>query len=218
MSAEDLEDFTITVNGTEYKYGDTFTVNDDGTVTLTDAGTDDDISASDWADLESKYREINGLSDDDELPLITLTDSNDVLRTYFDPADRSMFKMTDDNGNEYEYGRDYVIRVNDTRDGYVFAWAITGDSNKDGKITIKDADTAVTTYTEKKNISTYGMLQAPAVDENYGFSFSGNVTKPSTGTVSKTETDKSLAKAITDNAAPDLKRLEVPNKSENSDD
>lgn len=31
-------------------------------------------------------------------------------------------------------------------------------------------------------------------------------------------TDKSLAKAITDNAAPDLKRLEVPNKSENSDD
>lgn len=148
---------------------------------------DDNIDVSDVA---TKYNAVNGT---DEIPRVTLTDGNGVLRTYLDLAGDSSFTMTDEDGKTYEYGRDYVIRVNDNGNGYSVTWAISSDTNGDGKQDINDASTVLTTYAQYKELSTYGMQIAPEVDKNYEFNFTGTATTPTSATVSSSATDKSLA-------------------------
>ncbi|MBQ9434359.1 MAG: flagellar filament capping protein FliD, partial [Synergistaceae bacterium] len=149
----------------------------------------DAINATDFSAIEAKYREAYSL---DDLPTITLTDGDGVLRTYLDPADRSLFTITDGT-NTYNYGKDYVIRVNDTGDGWTVSWAISGDTNSDGNIDINDASKDVTAYMQEKGITTYGMQQAPASGDSINLSFTGSVTVTDSATVKSSDDDKSLA-------------------------
>ena len=188
--------------GNTYTYGTNFTITD-GAIEWYSSGpsADDDIDSDDFADLKEKYNAYAGNDSDADLPTVTLLDYDGVVRTYFDPADRSMFTMTatdSETGNtiSYEYGRDYVIRVNDSGNGYVFSWAVTGDTNKDGSTDIKDANTEVTTYTAAKGISTSGWKAAPSADSDYSFDFTYTQTESDSKTVSKTDTDKSLATVL----------------------
>lgn len=204
VAGTDYENINITdADGNSYTYGTDFTITDGQIEWLIKAGSDadDDIDPDDFADLKAKYNAYAGNDSDADLPTVTLLDSDDVVRTYFDPADRSLFTMTatdSETGDtiNYEYGRDYVIRVNDTGDGYVFSWAVTGDKNQDGTVDIKDANTEVTTYTAAKGISTSGWKAAPSADSDYSFSFTYDKTDSDSSTVSKTDTDKSLATVL----------------------
>ena len=101
--------------------------------------------------------------------------------------------VKDDNGDPitYEYGKDYVIRVNDSGTGWTVSWAITGDTNGDGSTDINDASKDVTAYMEKKGITTLGMQQAPA-------SSTLTVKKDFSGTVKSSDTDKSLSTILED--------------------
>ncbi|MBQ7733746.1 MAG: hypothetical protein IJT58_06985, partial [Synergistaceae bacterium] len=188
----------LTIRG--YTYGTDYTVDTDSTSanygeiqwlkkTSTTPSIDDAI---DITNIESAYNTANGTS---AIPTVTLTDSNGVLRTYLDPADPSAFTMTS-GSDTYEYGRDYVIRVNDDRNGYVISWAITNDSNGDGNTDINDANTAVTTYTQYKGLSTQGMMASPTNGASYGLSFSADYTTTDSGMVSKSATDKSLGSIL----------------------
>ena len=200
----DYENITITdADGNAYTYGTDFTITNGKIEWLIKAGSDvdDAISTSDFADLKAKYNSYAGNDSDADLPTVTLLDADGVVRTYFDPADRSLFTMTATDAEtgatvNYEYGRDYVIRVNDTGDGYVFSWAVTGDKNKDGTTDIKDANTEVTTYTAAKGISTSGWQAAPSADSAYTLDFTFDVTTTDSGRVNKTDTDKSLATVL----------------------
>ncbi|MBR0034643.1 MAG: hypothetical protein IJP54_03095, partial [Synergistaceae bacterium] len=154
------------------------------------AGSDDAISSTDFSALEAAYRKAYSLDDDKDLPTVTISAGN-VLRTYLDPADKSAFTMTDSSGKTYEYGKDYVIRVNDTGDGWTVSWALSGSSN------ISDANPDVTAYMEKKGITTYGMQQAPASGTST-LTFSKDVTVTDSGTVSSSDDDKSLASILED--------------------
>ncbi|MBQ7219347.1 MAG: flagellar filament capping protein FliD [Synergistaceae bacterium] len=138
------------------------------------SSVDDAISSEDFAEIEAVYKEKYSAS----IPTLTIADSNGVLRTYLDPKDSSLFTMKSGD-EEYEYGRDYVIRVNDKGDGYVFSWLVTGDKGTDG-VDIKDANIEVSTYTAKKGISTLGWKEAPSAGD-YTFTF----TDESTTTYSK---------------------------------
>ena len=181
-------DYTVDTSTGEIKWVET-------TENLTSA--DDDFTDTDFANFAAKYREYYGLDDDAELPTITLTDSDGVLRTYIDPADTSLFKMENmTTGEEYEYGKDYVIRVNDTGDGYVFSWAISSDKNSDSERNILDANAPVMAYIINKELTAYGVSASPEVGESYKFTFSGEVTTTDSGTVNKTDDDKSLANVL----------------------
>ncbi len=199
----DYENINITdADGNSYTYGTDFTITDGKIEWLIKAGSDvdDDIDPDDFADLKEKYNAYAGNDSDADLPTVTLLDSDGVVRTYFDPADRSLFTMTatdSETGDtvSYEYGRDYVIRVNDTGDGYVFSWAVTGDKNQDGTVDIKDANTEATTYTAAKGISTSGWKAAPSADSPYSFDFTytGTTTASKTVNASDSDTDKTIA-------------------------
>ena len=179
-------------DGNTYTYGTDFTVNSGSIEWLASASTvDDAISSADFTKIATAYREAQGLSSDDQLPTVTLVDGNGVLRTYLDPADRSQFTMTA-GGKTYEYGRDYVIRVNDNGDGYVYSWALTGDTNKDGTTDIKDANTAVTTYTAAKGISTSGLQTAPDYSTTYTMELNYSTTVTDSVIIKKSDTDKNI--------------------------
>ncbi len=162
--------------------------------TSTAPSRDDALTDVQFTSLQNAYNTANGTS---AIPTVTLTDANGVLRTYLDPADSSLFKMTS-GSTTYEYGKDYVIRVNDDRTGYVVSWAITEDANNDGTTDINDANTAVTTYTQYKELSTYGMKASPSTTASYALAFSGNYTTEASGSVNKTDTNKSLATVLSD--------------------
>lgn len=167
-------------SGREFSYDDgDFTVIGGQIVWL--LTSDDDI---DMSNVASQYNSANGT---DEIPRITLTDGKGVLRTYLDLAGDSSFTMTDEDGKTYEYGRDYVVRVNDAGDGYCVTWAISSDTNGDGQKDIKDADTVLTTYAQEKNISTYGMQSAPDEDKTFELNFSKDVASTGSATVNKTD-------------------------------
>jgi len=199
----DYENINITdADGNSYTYGTDFTITDGQIEWLIKAGSDvdDDIDPDDFADLKEKYNAYAGNDSDADLPTVTLLDSDGVVRTYFDPADKSLFTMTatdSETGDtvSYEYGRDYVIRVNDTGDGYVFSWAVTGDKNQDGTVDIKDANTEATTYTAAKGISTSGWKAAPSADSPYSFDFTytGTTTASKTVNASDPDSDKTIA-------------------------
>ncbi len=184
-----------------YEYGTDFTVNatdptrdDYGEIkwienTAAEPSRDDALTNAQFTSLQNAYNKVYGTT---EIPTVTLTDADGVLRTYLDPEDASAFKMTSGN-TEYEYGKDYVIRVNDDRNGYTISWAITDDANSDNTIDINDASTVVTTYTKYKDLTTYGMLQSPANGINYNFIFEGEVTSQMKGDVKSSQTDKSLS-------------------------
>ena len=178
---------TINADGQTYTYGTDFTLVSDDTGGYTVQWLHkDELEDSDYTALQEAYREVYGLEDDENIPTITLTDSNGVIRTYLDPEDPQLFTLTDEDGNSYEYGRDYVVRVNDTGDGYVFSWALTGSDS------ITRANTEVTTYTQAKNISTYGMKAAPSSGKGYTFTFSQDITTEESAKVKSSASDKSL--------------------------
>ncbi len=199
----------LTIRG--YTYGTDFTVETDETSpnygeiqwiekTSTTPSRDDVLTDVQFTSLQNAYNTANGTS---AIPTVTLTDADGVLRTYLDPADASAFTMKS-GSTTYEYGKDYVIRVNDDRTGYVVSWAITEDANDDGTTDINDANTAVTTYTQYKKLTTYGMKASPSTTASYALAFSGNYTTEASGSVNKTDTDKSLAtvlKSVTVDAA-----------------
>lgn len=171
-------------DGTQYTEGTDYHISN-GEIVWTLPNDTTDITMSQFADLQTQYAEAAGT----ELSTVTLIDGNGVLRTYVDPADASLFTMSA-GGVDYEYGRDYVLRVNDAGTGYRFDWLIEGSN------TITDANTAVATYAAHKNISTSSWQAAPAEDTAYTFGFTYDSTTTETNTVSKTASDKSLATVL----------------------
>ena len=201
-AGSDYENIIITdTDGNEYKFGEDFTIVGSQIQWYNEGpSVDDDIAPSDFADLKAKYNTYAGNDSDADLPTVTLLDADGVVRTYFDPEDRSMFTLTATDAEtgdtiSYEYGRDYVIRVNDSGNGYVVSWAVTGDKNKDLSVDIKDANTEVTTYTAAKGISTSGWQAAPSADSSYTLDFTYDKTITASGTVSSSTT-KSLASVL----------------------
>ncbi|MBQ9405097.1 MAG: flagellar filament capping protein FliD [Synergistaceae bacterium] len=186
-----------------YTYGTDFTVNTDTTSsdygeiqwldkTTTSSSIDDALIDSDFTTLQNAYNQTYGTT---SIPTVTLTDGDGVLRTYLDPADSSLFKMT--SGSEtYEYGKDYVIRVNDDHKGYTISWAVSNDVNGDTIYDINDANTVVTTYTQYKNLTTYDMKKAPDSGNSYNLTFTGTSTKSASGKVTSSATDKTLATVL----------------------
>ncbi|MBQ7593869.1 MAG: flagellar filament capping protein FliD [Synergistaceae bacterium] len=201
-AGSDLTNISITdASGKTYTNGTDFTISSDGTINWATSApsADDEISDTKFDDFAANYREYYSLDDDADLPTITLTDGEGVMRTYIDPADTSLFTMTNTTtGETYEYGKDYVIRVNDNGDGYVFSWAISSDKNGDGYRNILDANASVIAYAREKGFTTYGMKASPTSAEEYNFTFSGEVTKTDSGTVNKTDADddKTLANVL----------------------
>ena len=162
---------------------------------------DDEIPAAHMTKFQEAYKNANGTS----IPTISLTDADGVIRTYLDLTGDSNFTL-----GSYEYGRDYVIRVNDDRNGYVISWAITDDENGDGKVDINDSNTVVTTYTQEKGISTENMKQSPSAGSYMGLiAYSKDVTTTTTGEVSKTSTDKSLSSILPEATVSDYSQLVI---------
>ena len=195
FDVDNFDSSKLTIRG--YTYGTDFEVDSDGEITWLDktsttASRDDAISSANFTALQTAYNSAYSTS---SIPTVTLTDADGVLRTYLDPEDSSLFTMTDGT-NSYTYGKDYVIRVNDDRNGYVLSWAISSDANEDGSTDINDASTVVTTYTKYKDLSTYGMLASPADGDSYSFSFSKDITTTTKGTVNASDTDKSLSHVL----------------------
>ena len=145
-----------------------------------------------------------------ELSLVNLTDSDGVTRTYIDvdSAYADLFQLTSiDSENEdsvttYEYGRDYVIRLNDEEDGYVISWLVSEDNNDDGTININDANLAVTTYADYKGISLSSYQKAPSLDDTVSFKFE-SIEIP-TKNVNASDEDKSLETLFGDDYDSDI--------------
>ena len=197
-----------------YEYGTDYTVNDDGEIewleqtNVSTSNTDDDEFFNFDADeFTEAYKNAAG---EDTLPTITLTGSDGVIRTYVDPTDRSLFKLTGDDGTEYEYGRDYVFRVKDDGDGYVLSWFAADDRTGDDIIDANDANIAVTAYAEAKNISTLNFKASPDAGEGFTFSIKVDQTKEYSAGVKSDDEDKdlSLASLFKDLTAEELEELE----------
>ncbi len=190
----------IDEDGTTYTYGTDFTIKNSKVEWLekdTSSTTSEPSSYTVTYSKEVSEDITRGTGSDDaitstdfsEFSTITLTDGDGVhgvLRTYIDPSDRSVFTMTatDSNGDPvtYEYGRDYVIRVNDAGDGWTVSWAL--QSGQD----ITSANETVTAYMEKKGITTYKM-QAAQASGTSTLTFSSDVSE----TVKSSDDDKSLS-------------------------
>ncbi len=164
----------------------TFSLSIQGEVTR--GSTDDDEINIDVDEFSKAYKKATG----SDVPTLTLTGSDKVIRTYLDPADTSLFKLTGKDGTEYEYGRDYVIRVKDDGDGYVVSWFAATDSNGDGSINALDANIAASTYAQEKNISLLGLQTAPDTGKSYTFALSGTQTKKYSASVKSSDDDKDL--------------------------
>ena len=180
----DTASITITgSDGTVYENGTHFDI-EDGQIVWKTQSEIIDVTNNQFAELQTKYAEAyesaHGTST--TLNTVTLVDGNGVLRTYVDPDDPSIFTMTAD-GESYEYGRDYVLRVNDSGTGYRFQWLVE-DSD-----TITDADTVVATYAAHKNISTSSWKAAPAENTDYEFGFTYESESTGSATVNKTDAD-----------------------------
>ncbi|MBR2207407.1 MAG: flagellar filament capping protein FliD [Synergistaceae bacterium] len=201
-----------------YEYGTDYTVEEDENgyavikwLEQTDVSTsntdDDEFFNFDADEFTAAYKNATG---EDTLPTITITGSDGVIRTYVDPTDRSLFKLTDDNGNEYEYGRDYVFRVKDDGDGYVLSWFAADDRTGDDIIDANDANIAVTAYAEAKNISTLNFKASPDAGEGFTFSIKVDQTKEYSAGVKSDDEDKdlSLASLFGNLTAEELEELE----------
>ena len=181
-----------------YEYGTDYTVNDEGEIVWIETedtktlNTNDDATEFDVDEFNAAYKKATGSN----IPTITLTGSDGVLRTYLDPADRSLFTLTSTDGDDttaYEYGRDYVIRVKDDGDGYVLSWFAPDDMNSDGTIDANDANIAVSAYAQEKNISTLNFKAAPAGDVDYTFTFSKTLNDEYSKSVTASDSDKDLS-------------------------
>ncbi|MBR0257086.1 MAG: hypothetical protein IJQ58_05050, partial [Synergistaceae bacterium] len=155
-SSTDLSKIVILKSdGTEYTEGTDYHISG-GEIVWTLPNDSTDITMAQFAELQTKYAEAYEVKHGttSELSTVTLIDGDGVLRTYVDPDDPDIFTMSA-GGNDYVYGRDYVLRVNDSGTGYRFDWLVE-DSD-----TITDANKAVTTYAAYKNISTSEWQAAP---------------------------------------------------------
>ncbi|MBQ7169413.1 MAG: hypothetical protein IJR63_05885, partial [Synergistaceae bacterium] len=163
--------------------------NDGGSVTVTDTSGNPFVEGVDYVVDGGQIKWLDAESDDisftaeqaaeiSALPTITLTDGDNVLRTYVDPEDLSAFTLTDEDGKTYEYGRDYVLRINDTGDGYAVSWLVK--SPVDGTAaSITNANTVVATYAQYRNISTSSFTSAPLAAKTYSLSFQGDAPEMS---------------------------------------
>ena len=188
-----LEIYGYTPYDEETGEGD-FKVNDNGeiewieTTTSIETNTDDETPTIDVTTFNTEYKNATG----SELSTITLTGSDGVIRTYVNPADRDSFKLTDDDGTEYEYGRDYVIRISDDGQNYVLSWFAASDKTGDGNIDSNDANAAVTAYAQDQNISTLNFQTAPEAGTDYSFKFADS-TKNYSANVKSSDEDRDLS-------------------------
>ena len=184
---------SLTIRG--YDYNVDYTVNDDGEIEWLEQtstsylNSDEDATEFDVDEFNTAYKNATG----SEISTLTLTGSDGVIRTYLDPEDRSLFTLTDDDENEYQYGRDYVIRVKDDGDGYVLSWFAADDKTGDGAIDANDASIIVSTYAQAKNISTLNFKTAPEDGTGYTFGFSAELTNEYSGSVKASDEDKDLS-------------------------
>jgi len=161
---------------------------DDSVNYSVDSSSDDSMTFN-ASEFNTAYKKATG----SDISTITITGSDGVIRTYLDPSDSSLFNLVDDNGNEYTYGRDYVIRVSDDGSGYVLSWFASEDKNGDGTIDANDANIAVTAYAQEKNISTLNFKKAPDSGVAYNFNFSAEGTKNYSASVTASDEDKDLS-------------------------
>ena len=107
------------LRGALREYDKDYTVNSNGEIEWLEqtgeVNSEDDATVFDVDEFNTAYKKATGA----DISTITITGSDGVIRTYLDPTDRTLFNLTDENGTEYEYGRDYVIRVKDDGSGYV---------------------------------------------------------------------------------------------------
>ena len=183
----------LTING--YDYGSDFTVNDNGEIewleqTDYSLSDDDEFYNFDIDEFTQAYKNAEG---EDSLSTLTIKGSDGVIRTYVDPTDRSLFKLTGNDGTEYEYGRDYVLRVKDDGTSYVLSWLAADDKTGDGTIDANDANSVVIDYAAAKNISTLNFQASP--DAGIGFTFNIKVdqTKDYSASVKSSDEDKDLS-------------------------
>ncbi|MBQ3759890.1 MAG: hypothetical protein II876_10590, partial [Synergistaceae bacterium] len=182
ITAAGTDNITITgSDGTEYVQGTHFEIRG-GKIVWKTQDEITDLTNEQFADLQAQYKEGTG----SDLATKTLIDGDGVIRTYVDPEDPSLFNMSA-GGKDYVYGRDYVLRVNDSGSGYRFDWLVD-DSN-----TITDANTSVSTYAAYRNISTQTWQKAPADDTAYTFNFAGSHETTLTADVTSTQADKTLS-------------------------
>ena len=153
------------------------------------SNTDDDSISIDIDEFNEAYENATGSA----VSTLTLTGSDGVIRTYLDPEDRSLFTLTDDNDIEYEYGRDYVIRVKDDGDGYVLSWFAADDRTGDGEIDANDANVVVSAYAQEKNISTLNFKASPDAGTGFTFGFSVQSTKEYSSSVDSSDEDRDLS-------------------------
>lgn len=182
-----------------YTYGSDYEVNNEGEIVWRTKSeyvrsADEDNMEVSVENFNAAYKKATG---SDEVPTLTLIDSDGVIRTYIDPEDRSLFKMTstfDGETTEYEYGRDYVIRVNDDGNGYVFSWFVANDKNLDNVYDAKDANIVVSTYAKEKKISTLNFKVSPEAGPGYTFSFSSGdkINDKYSKAVTSSDDDKDL--------------------------
>lgn len=195
-------------DGTVYEQGTHYDI-ENGEIVWKIPNDTTDLTMNDFAELQTKYAEATKVTTGtaSELSTVTLVDGDGVLRTYVDPDDPSILNMTA-GGEDYVYGRDYVLRVNDSGTGYRFQWLVE-DSD-----TITDANTVVATYAAHKNISTSEWKTAPTDGTAYIFGFDYDVTTTETGKVSSTQTDKSLETIFGDDVSiDDYSSLTITNGS-----
>ena len=181
-----------------YEYDKDYTVNSNGEIEWLEqtgeVNSEDDATVFDVDEFNTAYKKATGA----DISTITITGSDGVIRTYLDPTDRTLFNLTDENGTEYEYGRDYVIRVKDDGNGYVLSWFAADDKTGDGTIDANDANIAVSAYAQEKNISTLNFNKAPDTGVGYTFGFSSTGTNEHSASVNSSDEDKSLATLFED--------------------
>ena len=165
----DYNDVTVSDSTGTYSFGEDYYIYSDGSIEWlkTHNNPDDSFSAD---NLIAAYRQALG-SDDAELPTVALTGADGVVRSYVEFPDGCDFTLTSSDGTEYEYGRDYVLRLNDDGDGYVVSWAITEDKNGDGKYTALDVNEEIAAYMQYKNISASSAVKGPDMNGVYSYSF-----------------------------------------------
>ena len=192
-----------------------YTISSD-TITWSGTKPADDDKFNDIDALQQAFLNTTGSS---SIPLVTLTDSDGVLRTYLDLSDSAVdFQIADASGKAYEYGRDYVIRVSDGGDGYVISWAVTGDSNNDGNTDVRDFNPVVAAYAAEKDINTYNLRQAPTSGK-FTFSTSSTKTISHSGNVKATQTDKSLSHVFNTSSlsSADYSSVSIPGYTQGKD-
>ena len=203
VSYTKTETFSSTINGTKgsspvtstsepdsyiVKYNDRATGNYD--VPIYKVGGVYDSLNIDYDKLNTLYTSETGSGlNIKAIPSGTSSDPNRVLH-FLDPANISDFKLADANGNEYVYGRDYVIKTKDnsadTSNGnWEIVWGNTGGSNIGG---------IVNAYKTYKGVSgtISDVAAVPSSGTQLDFTFAYDYDYSLTGRVNASDNDKTI--------------------------